>query len=217
MRRERGDPVAGEAAVGLDLCLARTPGPDTAVDPAGAEPLEVRPQAAHPRQVVLELRELDLELALGAVRVRGEDVEDDRGAVDHRDAERRLEIALLARRELVVAGDEVRVGGGELRLQLLELAGSEVGVRMRMLAALDISPTVATPAVRSSSRSSARSCSSPSGSAAIMKARWRARPCGRVPSPEEDVCVRPWRVRCTGLHGSRAGLAPPAGALRYWT
>ena len=134
---ERRDAIAGEAAVGLDLRLARTPGPDAAVDPAGAEPLEVRPQAAHPREVVLELRELDLELALGAVGVRGEDVEDDRGAVDHRDSERRLEVALLARRELVVAGDEVRVGGGELGLQLLELAGAEIRVRVRLLAALD--------------------------------------------------------------------------------
>ena len=97
----------------------------------------MRPQAAHAREVVLELRELDLELALGGVRVRGEDVEDDRGAVDHRHAERLLEVALLARRELVVAGDQVGVGPRELGLQLLELAGSQVRVGMRVLAALD--------------------------------------------------------------------------------
>ena len=70
---QRGDPVARQPAVGLDLRLARAPGAD-----AAAEPLEVRPQAAHPREVVLELRQLDLELALGAVGVGGEDVEDDR-------------------------------------------------------------------------------------------------------------------------------------------
>ena len=102
-----GDPVAGEAAVGLDLRLARAPGADAAVHAPGAEALEVGPQAAHPGEVVLELRELHLELALGRVRVVGEDVEDHRGAVDHRDVERRLEVALLARRELVVAGDQV--------------------------------------------------------------------------------------------------------------
>ena len=94
---QRRDPVARQPAVGLDLRLARSAGADAAVDAPGAEPLEVRPQAAHPREVVLELRELDLELALGGVRVRGEDVEDDRGPVDHREAERRLEVALLAR------------------------------------------------------------------------------------------------------------------------
>ena len=70
------------------------------------------------------------------MRVIGEDVEDDRGAVDHRHPQRRLEIALLARRQLVVAGDEVRVGSRELGLQLLELAGAQVGIRMRVLAPL---------------------------------------------------------------------------------
>ena len=62
----------------------------------------MRPQPAHAREVVLELGQLDLELALGRVGVVGEDVEDDRGAVDHRHVERLLEVALLARAELVV-------------------------------------------------------------------------------------------------------------------
>ena len=74
---ERGDAVAREPAVGLDLRLARSARAD-----AAAEPLEVRPQAAHAREVVLELRELDLQLALGAVRVPGEDVEDHARTVD---------------------------------------------------------------------------------------------------------------------------------------
>ena len=52
---------------------------------------------AHAGHVVLELRELDLQLALGRVRVAGEDVEDHRGAVEHRHVERLLEVALLAR------------------------------------------------------------------------------------------------------------------------
>ncbi len=69
----------------------------------------MRPEAPHSREVVLELSQLDLELALGGVRVVGEDVEDHRGAVDHGHAERLLEVALLPRRELVVDGNEVRV------------------------------------------------------------------------------------------------------------
>ena len=120
---QRRDPVAGEAAVGLDLGLARAPGADPA-----AEPLEVGPQPPHPRQVVLELGQLDLELALGRVGVVGEDVEDHRGAVDHRHPQRRLQVALLARRQLVVAGDHVGVAGGDLLLQLGELAAAEVAV-----------------------------------------------------------------------------------------
>ena len=109
-----GDAVAGEAAVGLDLALPRAPGADASVHPAGAEALEVGPEAAHAGHVVFELGELDLELALGRVGVVGEDVEDHRRAVDHRHAQRRLQVALLARGELVVAGDQVRVAGGDL-------------------------------------------------------------------------------------------------------
>ena len=131
------DAVAREPAVGLDLRLARAPGADAADAAAGAETLEVRPQAAHAGHVVLELRELDLELAVGRVGVAGEDVEDHRGAVDHRHPERLLEVALLARGELVVDRDEVGVRRLEQRLELVDLAGAEVEVRVRLLAVLD--------------------------------------------------------------------------------
>ena len=106
---ERGDAVAREAAVGLDLGLARSAGADAAVHASRAQPLEVGPEPAHAREVVLELGELDLELALGRAGVVGEDVEDDRRAVDHRHVELLLEVALLARQQLVVAGHEVGV------------------------------------------------------------------------------------------------------------
>ncbi len=69
--------------------------------------------------------------------VVGEDVEDDRGAVDHRDVERRLQVALLARQQLVVAGDEVGAGPLDLRLQLVELAAPEVAVPVGSVADLD--------------------------------------------------------------------------------
>ena len=94
---QRRDAVARQAAVGLDLRLARAAGADAADAAAGAQALEVRPQAAHAGHVVLELGQLDLELALGRVGVDGEDVEDHRRAVDHRHAELLLEVALLAR------------------------------------------------------------------------------------------------------------------------
>ncbi len=129
---ERGDAIAREAAVGLDLRLAGAPRAD-----AAAEALEVGPQPAHAREVVFELGELDLELALGAVRMRGEDVEDHGRAVDDRHADGLLEVALLARRQLVVAGDQVRVGGLRGGLRLGDLAGPEVSVRVRRFAALD--------------------------------------------------------------------------------
>ena len=56
------------------------------------------PHAAHAREVVLELRELDLQLPLGAPRVLGEDVEDQLRAVDDARAELVLERPLLRRR-----------------------------------------------------------------------------------------------------------------------
>ena len=75
---------------------------------AAAEPLEVLPGAAHARQVVLELRQLDLELALGRDGVLGEDVEDQLRAVDDAGGERVLERPLLRRRELVVDEEHLR-------------------------------------------------------------------------------------------------------------
>ncbi len=134
---QRRDPVAGEPAIGLDLGLARSSRADAAVHAAGAEPLEVGPQASHAGEVVLELGQLDLELAGGAVGVVGEDVEDDRGPVDDRHAEGALEVALLPRGELVVAGDEVRAGALDLRLQLLELAAAEVAIGVGLGPLLD--------------------------------------------------------------------------------
>ena len=100
----------------------------------------MRPQPPHPSQVVFELRELHLELALRGVRMGSEDVEDDRGAIDHRQAERALEVALLARCELVVARDQVRVGAGQLPLQFVDLAGTQIAVGVGMVAVLDELP-----------------------------------------------------------------------------
>ena len=94
---EQRDPPACEPAVGLELRLARAARAD-----AAAETLEVLPHPAHARQVVLELRELDLQLALGRDGVLREDVEDQLRAVDDSRVERVLEVALLRRVELVV-------------------------------------------------------------------------------------------------------------------
>ena len=90
----------------------------------------MRPQPPHAGEVVLELGQLDLELALGGVRVAGEDVEDDRRAVDDGHAQLLLEVSLLARRQLVVAGHQVRVGSLQQLAQLLHLARPQIGVRV---------------------------------------------------------------------------------------
>ena len=80
------------AAVHLELGLARAPGADAAgLLGEGDAP------AAQPGQAVAQQGQLDLGLALGAPGVLGEDVEDDRRAVDGRAPEQLLEVALLGR------------------------------------------------------------------------------------------------------------------------
>ena len=71
------DLLADPAPVGLELALARSPGADPA-----AGPRQVGPHPGQAREVVLELRELDLEPALAGPRVAGEDVQDQGAAVD---------------------------------------------------------------------------------------------------------------------------------------
>ncbi len=121
LRRKHGDPVAGQPAVGLELRLAGAARAD-----AAAEALEVLPHAAHAGQVVVELRELDLELPLGGHRVLGEDVEDQLRPVDHARVEGVLEEALLRRVELVVDDQALGLELLEALLDLLELPLADV-------------------------------------------------------------------------------------------
>src|SRR5438132_1504531 len=118
--------AADDATVRFELGLARPPSAD-----AATEPLEVRPLPDEPRQQIRELRQLDLQLALARARALGEDVEDQRRPVDDLQAERLGDVALLARRERVVADDEV----GRPRLrgapELLDLPLAEVESRCR--------------------------------------------------------------------------------------
>ena len=72
--------------------------------------------------------------------MRGEDVEDDRRPVDHRDLELRLQVALLPRQELVIDGNEVRVGPLDRLLQLDELAAPEIAIRVGLRPVLDHRP-----------------------------------------------------------------------------
>jgi len=61
--------------------------------------------------------------------VLGEDVEDDGGAVEHADIERRLQMALLRRGQFVVGDDGVGVERGDLIAHFHQLALAEVGRR----------------------------------------------------------------------------------------
>lgn len=67
----------------------------------------------------------------------GEDVEDQRRAVDHLDLDRLLQRDELRRGELAVADDGVGPGGQHHFAQFGRLARADVGRRVRLVAALD--------------------------------------------------------------------------------
>ena len=66
------DALPDDSAVGLELGFARSPETYTAADAR-----EVGPHPGQPREEVLELGQLDLELGFVAACSGGEDVEDD--------------------------------------------------------------------------------------------------------------------------------------------
>ncbi len=128
-----GDAGPDDPAVGLELALAGAARPDPAL---GAR--EVGPHLGEPRQLVLELGELDLEAALVGLRVEREDVEDQPAPVDDLDLDELLERALLGRRELVVGDEQVEPGlalGGH---EILGLALAHVPVRVDVAAVLPL-------------------------------------------------------------------------------
>ena len=125
------DLVADDPAVRLELRLARAARADAAL-----RAREVRPQPRQARQLVLELRQLDLEAALVGPRVLGKDVEDQPAAVEHLDAEQALQRLLLVGRDLVVRDEQREAGLGLGLHQLLGLALADVPVGVDVAAVL---------------------------------------------------------------------------------
>ena len=115
------DALAYAPAVDLELRLTGSTRPD-----AAAETREVRPGAREARQHVLELRQLDLELALQAARPTGEDVEDQLAPVEHLDVQLLRQVALLRRAQVLVDEDDAGMRGGDLVFQLGDLARADV-------------------------------------------------------------------------------------------
>ena len=128
---DEGDARPRDTAVALELALARAARAD-----ATAQSFQVLPHASHPRKVVFELRELDLELSFGAPGVLREDVEDELGAIDDARLQRILERALLGGAELVVDEQDLGLRPGVRLLELRELALADEGARIRVGAVL---------------------------------------------------------------------------------
>ena len=101
-------------------------------------PPVVVPGADQPWQQVVELCRLDLQPSLVGASVLGEDVEDQLGPVDHARLELALQVALLARAQVLVADQEV-VGFRLPQLpQLVHLALSDEEGGIDLGPALDV-------------------------------------------------------------------------------
>src|SRR5207247_824669 len=104
---EIADALADTAALDLDLLLAEaaarphSPAPPTDLPVVGIS-------ADQPRQQVMQPRRFDLQATFVRARMLGEDLEDDLGAIEHAGLDRQLEVALLARAEVLVASSEER-------------------------------------------------------------------------------------------------------------
>ncbi len=90
---------------------------------AATEARQCRPAPGEARKQVLELRELDLPLALTRARAAREDVENQLRPIDDLALEFLLELTKLSRRELVVEDHEVHVSLGAGGSQTRDLPG----------------------------------------------------------------------------------------------
>jgi hypothetical protein len=111
------------ALVQLELGLA---GPPVLPRPPRWRSRWVQP-AHQPGREVLELRQLDLHLALAGARALGEDFQDQLGAIEHAPPELALEVALLRTRQRMVEDHErcVDLVRGAPDLRDLAAAGEE--------------------------------------------------------------------------------------------
>ena len=132
-------PLPDAATVGLDLGLTGATGTDAAAAAAGPASLPGHRLAptAQPRQHVLHLGQFDLRFALPTAGVLGENVQDQRGAVDDLDLDHLLQRVQLRRAQFAVADDRVRAGGDDDLAQFDGFTGADVGGRIRFVAALD--------------------------------------------------------------------------------
>ena len=101
------------------------------------------PGPGQARQAVFVLRQLNLQRALAGVRMLGEDVEDQCGAVEHLNVlvlDGFFDLALLARAEFLVEEDRGRVVLGQQIQHLRQLAGTDQGRRIGCADALKCFP-----------------------------------------------------------------------------
>ena len=107
------DALADQPPVGLDLRLAGA----AEEAEAAALALEMGPGPHQPALLVVEMGELDLQPPFPRPRALAEDLEDQPGAVEHLGVPRRLEVALLHRRQRMIDDDQPGLLGAHQRLR----------------------------------------------------------------------------------------------------
>ena len=87
---DSGNAILDAAAVGFQLRFTVTAHADAAFLPG-----QVAPEPGQPREQMLQLRQFDLQLAFAGAGALGEDIENQRGAIEHLALENRFQIAAL--------------------------------------------------------------------------------------------------------------------------
>ena len=98
---------------------------------ATTEFLQVGPHAGETRQQILQLREFHLHTRLARPRPRGEDVENQFGAIHHPRADDGFNILALRGRQLIVEDHQRRAEFRDSQLELLDFPAAEVRRGMR--------------------------------------------------------------------------------------
>ena len=125
------DAALNLAAIGFELGFAGTAGAD-----AAAQLRHCLALAGEPRQHVLKLRQLDLQLAFAGARVAGKDVQNELRPVENPAGKLGLEVAQLGRRQVVVEEHQVGLGRGDDPGNLLDFARADQRGRIGMGTAL---------------------------------------------------------------------------------
>jgi len=198
--------VADAAAVCFKFLFTRSTNADATRSSAAAlaaQPGHCGSLAGKPRQHVVELRKLDLQLAFAAARVSRKNIENELGTINHSALGVLFDVALLHRREITVENNERSFFGVRFGADFVEFAAANERRRVSSIAELKH-----------------RSCNFRAGAARQLDQFGQRFPLGRTRRPSRDAgralpcdsdkkCAfgggyGPW-----GLHGSGEGGEKP--------
>ncbi len=117
-----------QAPVSFKLCLARTAQTNTTL-----LPFKVSPAAHQSRAHVIQLSQLNLQLAFVRTRALGKDIQDQSGPIKHTAFERSLEVALLAGRQGVIENDQLDLAIPDKVMQLFDFATADQKLGGRLM------------------------------------------------------------------------------------